>query len=1612
MAGAGPSSNQVLHLHHPGIHVDLPVKKDWSLRTSSHPQHLACFSFLDAADWLLCLHVPTALDVEELQHLHRFFNTSNGYPRPTDTPGAPSPNCLGAGLILARNIITFISPSLSLSPPRAELSSLKTTTTSAAVAAPMLPSLQPPRYHDFNHLPRTRSNNVAPAGNGARSPLQVSHSYTMNSNDSVSSTTYIPSSSSHSSPHSPLSPRLHDQDRHGILDPLLATESMGREGENHVPAETMASAATSSKANPFHPHRNISEPVPLFKPSGHSPPISPIRTASNSVASSTIRPDLRSIPRTSSIDSAISTISSATSHSHKSSQDSTMSSATDITHLINTAGSAEALIQHLLKEKQHSTAQNAQLWKLVDKQRTLVLGLNQDLERALKDKERYRKKLKEHLAPIPPVPNGTVPNVGVHAREDSQSPPGDYSDETPIQRSRERDTVILDPRKTTPESSVIPEGSAESNKSPEVSTEGQNIASTSSHPSVATSHSGITTKDRSVARIQTTNLDQIKPKPADTSSIMAPMSQSIDAVVSPNSFTAKRSLPFAQKPPPHPSLQLIESTPISSTNERGQFPSRKLPPAPLNLRHAQQDPRYGPEDHSGSDYEENMDVDELPAFERGRKKTREEDDEEREAALLKEQSDRSRSEKSKGSKPPVESVQANASQPSMPTAIKSLSPDHHPMPDGSGYLTTPASLANVLNPTDTRSSTIQKRTLAALPISPGLPVSPRPIDRPLKSPNPRMARDGPGAYGASPPLSPRNGFVGLPLSPRAPRQPIPMPPQTPMSLVSPAALAFDTRKEPNAESQQSNKWKVMQGEQAVPENSDLMNPTISQTAIRQSRGIFRGLISEAYPDLLIPPNALPSISVKVNSSRLKPSRLSYLGNRGPSEDEPVFTLGVSARSDMRELWQVEKPLLSLPHLDHQLKKTTAFDAKLPDRSLFSGHAPAKIDARRSALEMYFETILDSPMDEKAAVALCRYLSTHAIEPASDENMSSTLKANPGSPVKKSPDGRLVKEGYLTKRGKNFGGWKARFFVLDEPVLRYYESPGGTLLGTIKLQNAQIGKQSAQHSSQPASHGTEDGDSQYRHAFLILEPKRKDSNSYVRHVLCAESDAERDVWVEALLFYVQSQAIEEMARPPLVSLDSSSSKVLRKQMARKDGTNAESPESTTFEGLQAMSYDSVAPAQPPIMSGTSQRTDADTPSPPSDAASFGRVSQASKPISGPSNGVKIEDAGAWGNKAPQAKDVKEPKKRGIWGFRDRNPDPTAHSDESRMSILGGPPVETNLSARPTFGVPLAEAVEFCPPKNIDACLPAVVYRCLEYLEAQDAASEEGIFRLSGSSVVIKALRDRFNNQGDFDFLADGQYYDVHAVASLLKLYLRELPSTVLTRELHLDFLAVLELDSKPKKIAAYNTLVHRLPKANWTLIRSLSAFLIGIVNNSDVNKMGVRNVGIVFSPTLNIPAPVFAMFLTEFDAIFGEGHEQVPAAPIEVCINEPLTPEDIRSPRRQMFSEIPTPSYHQSTFSQNPSQEYLSQSNQSGNSTGFVPMQPSYEGQVVPGPERPDPSVAARGLAPDSAVKARRRESSMLLMNSSHRKSSMPLLSSDAGESIPTWTNCWAFTDPY
>lgn len=1125
----------------------------------------------------------------------------------------------------------------------------------------------------------------------------------------------------------------------------------------------------------------------------------------------------KALPRNSSIDSAISALSS-TSTVQNTSQNG--DATPDIANLIKTAGSPEAVIQYLLKEKQSQSQQNSQLWRLVDKQRAMILGLNKDLERALKDKEKYRRKLKEVMA-IPAI------SKTASTQEDDRAasiPATKAIPRVDINRPKEQLTL-------TPESPTLDSDSQK--QSPiDMSLAPYPITPPADQPNGPPSAVGeLLDPAHAMPKPQEHAYDKFDHEAEDKAADQARKDRSdeqLKEIPFNLSLPPSRSLPSEppRVPPPKPpighlpTVAIVEATPQPDEG-LSQFPApppRKPPPAPLQLK---QDRRMAPaappeDEDTDSDYDDILEVDEIVDEHRGRRKTREEDDHEREIIAIQEAAARSASKKSKSSH-------------GSPRAVPAALPLH---PDGEA-----PSLAAVLSGPVPREITVPLR-------SPGLPVSPRPF--PMNSP----------------PVSPRS-MGAVPLSPRPPRQPIPLPPNTPLA-VAPAVMAAEGSSQPRELTQMV--------ETGYPEN-----PSNRATPAERTQ-IYKGLVTEEYPDLLLPPNALPSIQIKVASSRMKPSRASLL-SLTQLEEDPVFTLAITSRADTGELWRVEKDSISLLKLDQRLKQCAAFTARTPERSLFSGHAPAKLDARRVALEQYMDELLNTPFDTPTAVEFCKYLSTHTLPPNSDETGRSGDNTSESSGTRIGPDGRPLRSGYLTKRGKNFGGWKARFFVLDGPHLKYYECPGGAHLGTIKLQNAQIGKQSQQADTQSPARGAngEELDNQYRHAFLILEPKKKDSTSHVKHVLCAESDKERDRWVDALLQWIDWRDPDEIEPPQSAKgpPERQNSGPERSTGGKpKKGGNKSNHQASDSETLIGVRYDATQagdapqgtpPGRPKTSSGLPDH--GNTQSHALDAMSSQKI------ISGPKDGQIISDIAAWGNKtglSVPTNEEKKARKRSFFGFGPK----TRSSSDGQDGLFGGsdgatPPQSSYQGpVRQAFGAPLAEAVRYSPPTDVSVPLPAVVYRCIQYLDAKNAVLEEGIFRLSGSNVVIKQLRERFNTEGDVNLVTDENYYDIHAVASLLKLYLRELPTTILTRDLHLEFLATTEMTDRSEKIAALNVLVQRLPQANGTLLKYLIAFLIKIINNADVNKMTVRNVGIVFSPTLNIPAPVFAMFLQNYEGIFG------------------------------------------------------------------------------------------------------------------------------------------------
>ena len=65
------------------------------------------------------------------------------------------------------------------------------------------------------------------------------------------------------------------------------------------------------------------------------------------------------------------------------------------------------------------------------------------------------------------------------------------------------------------------------------------------------------------------------------------------------------------------------------------------------------------------------------------------------------------------------------------------------------------------------------------------------------------------------------------------------------------------------------------------------------------------------------------------------------------------------------------------------------------------------------------------------------------------------------------------------------------------------------------------------------------------------------------------------------------------------------------------------------------------------------------------------------------------------------------------------------------------------------------------------------------------------------------------EGDVDLLGSDEYWDPHAIAGLLKTFMRELPASILTRELHTRFLSVIGERKVLRKVARLIGVFRRL-----------------------------------------------------------------------------------------------------------------------------------------------------------------------------------------------------------
>uniref|UniRef100_A0A2K5V759 Family with sequence similarity 13 member A n=1 Tax=Macaca fascicularis TaxID=9541 RepID=A0A2K5V759_MACFA len=158
----------------------------------------------------------------------------------------------------------------------------------------------------------------------------------------------------------------------------------------------------------------------------------------------------------------------------------------------------------------------------------------------------------------------------------------------------------------------------------------------------------------------------------------------------------------------------------------------------------------------------------------------------------------------------------------------------------------------------------------------------------------------------------------------------------------------------------------------------------------------------------------------------------------------------------------------------------------------------------------------------------------------------------------------------------------------------------------------------------------------------------------------------------------------------------------------------------------------------------------------------------------------------------------------------------------------------------FGVSLQELQRQGLTKN---GIPAIVWNIVEYL-TQHGLTQEGLFRVNGNVKVVEQLRLKFESGVSVELGKDG---DVCSAASLLKLFLRELPDSLITSALQPRFIQLFQDGRKDVQESSLRDLIKELPDTHYCLLKYLCQFLTKVAKHHVQNRMNVHNLATVFGP---------------------------------------------------------------------------------------------------------------------------------------------------------------------
>ncbi|KAF2861468.1 putative Rho GTPase activator [Piedraia hortae CBS 480.64] len=175
----------------------------------------------------------------------------------------------------------------------------------------------------------------------------------------------------------------------------------------------------------------------------------------------------------------------------------------------------------------------------------------------------------------------------------------------------------------------------------------------------------------------------------------------------------------------------------------------------------------------------------------------------------------------------------------------------------------------------------------------------------------------------------------------------------------------------------------------------------------------------------------------------------------------------------------------------------------------------------------------------------------------------------------------------------------------------------------------------------------------------------------------------------------------------------------------------------------------------------------------------------------------------------------------------------------------PPLAERPPLRPVFGVSLNDLFA-----RDQSAVPIVVIQCILAVD-HFGLNVEGIYRLSGTSSHVTALRNTFdNNPGNLDFRnPESFHHDVNAVTTLMKQFFRELPDPLFPQNDYATFIAAGKVADDATRRDSLHQAINDLPDPHYATLRALVLHLHRVMMHERSNRMGSANLALCLAPSL-------------------------------------------------------------------------------------------------------------------------------------------------------------------